>query len=479
MSPSQPAFDHGARAIRARTGWAVLLVLLVLLVVVNVLVYHAAFRNRADEDLPRLLQNTEDFHQRVHEGLEHLHRSWQSREEIPAGHRDGTLRLVRTHDAALPVAQQQWIWEFPSAVLPVGDLPAFHRVVSDGWEIPRLYPSSGSGGGGGAITLGYGDAHSYTTIHLTAFEQGGTTTLHSQAFVIGASAMDAGWSAHPPATFAASTDFRLRFVHALQERCNPYIDADAAGRTRGGPRYVLSDRMLPGHSSPNLKEGNSRWIVPAAALAPDGLREFTTAIAADWDTPAVIAAGLPYSVTITFGNGAHQTCIHVIAIPGNPAPDGTPETRIHYRKTHFLGRPWPPVPTKPAPPVDFEKLEKIPGSAARERAENAMLDGDGRMLKNLRQRNEARPMRWRLEYNLHFSEAPGDDVLEAFANDHGMTWEMTTRTGLRDGLESHYVRFFKVMDFSEAEIVSTTAAVRQFAGQLAGRYVGWNFKNAP
>lgn len=424
---------------------------------------------------PRALREVNEFHQRVHGGLTHLHQLWKANNSSTHHGISPKLEFAAPAAGTLPVSLRQWIWKFPSDVLPASDLTAFGNLVRDGWEIPRMYPDSGGGAGGSSYSMSYGDAHMHTSIFMTAFEANGTTTIHSQSIVIDADFADESWSARPAATQASLDRFRRQFLDALQDRCNPHVTTVDVPRPH--TRYQLTDRYGSGNTNPIRNALEWNWTVPEAALAPGALRAFASAIAADWDAHVKIPPGEAYAVTIPFGNGAHQACIDIIATPKKAKADGTPETLVRFQSLLFLGKPRSPLAPPPVKPLDLAALESLPGSTERELIENSNLDADGRMLKSLRGRAEKSRMSWQLEYNLRFSEAPPEEELDAFATKQGMTWTLKSLPSPRDGAVTHYLRFFKVLEFSESEIKATTAAVRQFSDQHAGSYTGWNYKS--
>ena len=432
---------------------------------------------------PRIFGEVVAFQNRVHEGLELL---CQDRHADPDILSDGDLldlEVIRTDPDSERVFRREWRWALPSKILPPGDLKAFSDVLLEGWPVPGAYPTRGHGGGGQRFGLSFGDSRSYAGVLMTAFEQKGTTQIHMQTMAVAAPIDDtsaSGAVGEAPGADVESLDrFRQLFTAELGNRCEAVAAPPRNSREKSSGSF---DRPGSSYTGSGIREHEWRWVVPEGALKPESLRRFAEEIRTRWDAGIPSADGKDNAFSLSFGNGRRQAFVNVIAIPRRATKTGeSPQTVIYYHQVLFDGASQaadPPPDAASGPfPINHEALLKVPGSSARERLASAGLDGDGRMLKALRERDRLYAGTWKIEYNLRLSAPLPEELVERFASSHGMTWEAkSTRDPRRDEMR-HYLRFFRVTEFSEDDMARTTSSVHQFAEEHEAVYIGWNFKS--
>ena len=432
---------------------------------------------------PRVFRETAGLRLRIQHGLEFLDRQANANREDAAS--EGALKFVEI-EHEIPskfVNRRDWVWTLPSRALPAGDLSAFSDVIRDGWGIPGAYPRHGHGGGGSRYELSFGDAQSHAGVLMTAFEQNGTTTIHSQMLaVLADGGVDGVAHGKPdpqtlPVYLETLDRFRTLFTAELTRLCTTHLSSVPDPRQRS--RYDFGSPGS-GTTGASVRESKWRWVVPAAVLEPDGLRVFADEISRRWDPAARPLEGKDYSFSLTFGDGMCQAFVNIIAVPGTK-PGGSPDTVIYYHQLLFDGRQKASGLAKDSPEVtrslDLELLGRIPGISAREHLANAKLDGQDRRLQRLREADAKYRGTWKIEYILRLTTPLSEAILESFAAAHGMTWKATSIHDPRKGVMRHDLRLFKVMAFSEAELNATTSAVHQLSGDHRARFIGWNYQS--
>ncbi|MGB6219872.1 hypothetical protein [Haloferula sp.] len=381
------------------------------------------------------------------------------------------------------IFRRDQIWTLPSDVLPAADLSSFSKIVLDGWKIQEAYPSKGQGGGGSRFDFSFGDSQTHAQVLLTAFEEGGLTRIHSQACAIESPPNDDPHlpikKSELPVDSESLDQLRSLFTSELERLITLYTVPSSNPRERN--RYKF-DSPGDGFIGATVREQFWSWTVPGEVLEANELRTFANRICASWDPAFEASSGADHLFSFAFGDGTRSAIVSIIAIPGKAsARGGFSETRVHYSQLLFNGNQKSKqsirTAAKASLPLDLEALVQVPGSSARELEANAKLDSDGRMLKSLRERARTSVGTWKIRYTLRFTLPPSEEDIESFATSRGMTWEMTTTPESSHREKWFYLRFFKIMEFSESTIVETTSAVRQFAKEHVGKYVGWGYSS--